>query len=179
MSLQRAKLDQETDQDYLDALGHRVRSIALIHEQLYNLKEFDIVDVRVYVVDLLRNFKLMTPGRQIHVEQDIDEVYFNLETITPIGLICSELINNSLKYNQDGEELKIYIGLKSLHEGYTMHYHDNGIGYSEGKFTNSQSGIGFTIVDSLARQLSARVETYNDNGAHFKITFHQKTISPL
>ena len=179
LTLQKAKLSNNMDGEILDMLSYRISSISLIHEQLYNLSEFDKIDINLYAKDLLKNFMALISERKVKIEYDLEEVHLNLETITPLGLIWSELISNSLKYNTDKVGLEIYFDLVKEGDSYIMHYHDNGVGYPDGQFGSSSHGMGYTIIQSLSRQLSAESNAYNDQGAHFKMEFQQKIISPI
>lgn len=179
MTLQKAKLSNVTEQKFLSVLSHRVNSIALIHDQLYSLKEFEKVDVGLYFNALLKNMIALRLGHEVQVEQEVDVINLNLETITPLGLIWSELISNSLKYNSNGNGLKIYFKLNKKDDTYFMHYYDNGKGYPEDEFLGNAEGIGYTIIQSLSRQLAAKTNSYNASGAHFTMEFKEKTISPL
>lgn len=177
MTLQKAKMGSVSESDFLDVLSHRINSIALIHDQLYSLKEFDKINVGLYSSTLLKNMVALRPANNVQIEHNVPDVNLNLETVTPLGLIWSELISNSLKYNPNTTSLKIFFELKKADESYSMHYHDNGIGYPEGQFTGNTKGIGHTIIQSLSRQLAAETHTYNSDGAHFTIKFKEKKIS--
>lgn len=179
LTLQKAKLVNGIDPGILDMLCYRINSIALIHEQLYNSKEFDKIDVDLYVNDLQNNFISLLSEKEVVIAHKINNIELNLETITPLGLIWSELISNSLKYNQNNNQLKIYFDLVKNGDVYLMHYYDNGTGYPNGHFSASKAGMGHTIIHSLSRQLSAKSKAYNLNGAHFTMEFKEKTISPL
>ena len=179
LTLQKAKSIHEDETEMLDTLNHRISSISLIHEQLYNTKEFDKVDVELYVQDLLKNFLSLLSQDIIKIEYEIDDIQLNLETITPLGLIWSELISNSLKYNKDRSELKIFFNLVKEGDTFQMHYHDNGRGYSEGQFESNQKGMGYIIIQSLSKQLAAQIKSYNDGGAHYLMRFKEKIISAL
>ena len=179
LTLQKAKLSNAMDGEILDMLSYRISSISLIHEQLYNLSEFDKIDIQLYAKDLLKNFMTLISEKNVKIDYKLDDVQLNLETITPLGLIWSELISNSLKYNSAKDGLEIYFDLVSNGDTYTMHYFDNGVGYPSGQFDANSQGMGYTIIQSLSRQLSAEATAYNDNGAHFKMEFQQKTISPI
>lgn len=179
LTLQKAKLGEDLGGGILDMLSYRVNGISLIHEQLYNLKEFDTVDVNLYIDNLLQNFKTLSKEDTVSYEKKIDNIKLNLETIVPLGLIWSELITNSMKSNNHMEELKINLTLAKEGEHYKMHYFDNGKGYPKGLFCPSKVGLGYTIIHSLARQLSAEANAYNANGAHFTLIFKEKTISSL
>ena len=179
LTLQKAKLGGEVNEDVLDMLSYRISSISLIHEQLYNLKEFENVDVGLYVSDLVNNFKSLIQDKNITIDYQVGDIKLNLETIIPLGLVWSELISNSIKYNHERGHLRIYFELNEFEEGYVMNYRDDGKGYPDGKFSSNTKGMGYTIISSLTRQLSADTDSYNDNGAHYKMTFIQKKISPL
>lgn len=179
MTLQKAKMGDAAERTFLDVLSHRISSIALIHEQLYSLKEFKKVDVSLYSTALLNNLITLTPNSDVQIENKVGRIHLNLETITPLGLIWSELISNSLKYNRNKTGLRIYFELKQEGESYFMHYHDNGKGYQEGKFMGNTKGIGYIIIQSLSRQLAAETQTYNSEGAHFTMMFKEKQISSV
>lgn len=184
LTLQRAKLvnaDNEVplSDKALDILTYRISSISLIHEQLYNLKEFDKINVDLYVKDLIKNFKTLSYRKNLTIDYNVDGISLNLETITPLGLIWSELISNSLKYNDKSGHLKVYFGLTLSDKIYTMHYYDDGVGYPDGQFLSNKTGMGYTIIKSLSNQLFAKSEAYNSNGAHFRMEFEEKVISPL
>ncbi|MEE9439640.1 MAG: sensor histidine kinase [Saprospiraceae bacterium] len=177
--LQKAKLTNSFEQKFLNDLSHRISSIALIHEHLYSLKEFEKVNVSQYSRGLLNNLMTLTPKKNVHITNKVDDIRLNLETTTPLGLIWSELVSNSLKYNGHDKELNIYIELFQSEDNYFMHYYDNGIGYPKGQFQDNNEGIGFTIIQSLSKQLAAQTSTYNSEGAHFTMEFKEKIISPL
>ena len=179
MTLQKAKMDNDSEQTFLNVLSRRINSIALIHDQLYSLKEFEKIDVGLYSDALLKNLITLSPENDVQIEHKVDDIRLNLETITPLGLIWSELISNSLKYNRNKTGLKIYFDLKKDARTFFMHYRDNGAGYPEGKFVGNTQGIGHTIIHSLSRQLAAKTETYNSDGAHFTMTFEEKKISAV
>ena len=179
LTLQKTKSSNKSESEMIEMLHHRVSSISLIHEQLYNTKEFDKIYVESYVKDLLKNFLLLVSEKNIQIEYQVNKLELNLETITPLGLIWSELISNSIKYNENKADLRIFFDLIKDDDQYEMHYYDNGVGYTNGHFTSNQKGMGYIIIHSLSRQLAAEIQSYNDKGAHYIIKFKEKIISPL
>ena len=179
LTLQKAKIKDEFDTDILDMLSHRINSIALIHEQLYNQKKFDKLDTHYYADHLLQNFNSLILERNISASFDIKDIHLNLETITPLGLIWSELISNSIKANPHIDRLVIFFKLERKGDDFFMHYFDNGAGYPSGQFESNSKGMGHNIINSLARQLAAKTNNYNDGGAHFTMEFVEKQISHL
>ena len=179
LTLQKAKATNSKDVDLLDMLNNRVASISLIHEQLYKTKEFDKVDLEKYVIDLVNNLKNLLLDRNLEIEHDVQDIALNLETTTPLGLIWSELISNSVKYNKDKPDLKIKLKLEQKCDHLEMHYQDNGQGYPDGTLKPKSAGMGYIIINSLSKQLAAQTFSYNEEGANYKMTFREKEISPL
>jgi len=179
LTLQKTKSNNEVESEMLDMLNHRVSSISLIHEQLYNTKEFDKINVDQYVKDLLKNFNTLLSEQSIVIKHQVEDIALNLETITPLGLIWSELISNSIKYNKGNPDLKILLQLTKYDHIFHMNYSDSGIGYADGQFKSNQQGMGFIIISSLSKQLAAESKAYNDDGAHYHMKFKEKIISPL
>jgi two-component sensor histidine kinase len=180
LALQKAKIDNlPYSNSILENMSQRISSISLIHEQLYKTKEFDKINASSYAKSLINNFEQVLSDQQVSINFDINDITLNLETMTPIGLIWAELINNSLKYYESKNALKIFFKLLKLDDHYLMHYYDNGVGYPNQKLESNSTGMGYLILNSLSNQLSADTKTFNDNGAHFQMTFKEKTISPL
>jgi len=179
VTIQKSKLKKNVDTDIFDMLSHRISGISLIHEQLYASKEFDTVNVELYIKSLLKNFISLISEKNIVLEHEMNNIQLNLETITPLGLIWCELISNSLKYNSDINLLRINFDLQKKGDLYFMHYYDNGAGYPTEKFKANESGMGYTIINSLSRQLSAKAKSYNSNGAHYTLEFKEKIISAI
>jgi len=179
LTLQKTKSSHTKEEEVLEMLSHRVTSISLLHEQLYNTKEFDKIDVDHYVKDLLKNFMSLVSEKNVAIDYQVDDIELNLETITPLGLIWSELISNSIKYNKYQPVLHIIIKLEKQGDAFIMHYSDSGKGYTEGVFKATEQGMGFIIINSLSKQLGADTKSYNKDGANYYMKFKEKIISPL
>lgn len=125
--------DNKSVKNYLDDLSRKVYSIALIHEQLYRSGDFEKIDTKEYIDELTSNFKILQDNRgQVEFQTELDHISLNLETVLPLGIICSELISNSLKYAQsENGNIKLNISLKVVGTKYLLHYKDNGPGIAD------------------------------------------------
>ncbi len=180
LALQKSKLNPDQDAEILSVLTNRLSSIALIHEQLYSFKTFESIAVLTYLENLMRKFRSITSHTNITFNSDInDELHINLETITPLGLIWSELISNSLKYNPNLVDIVLSISLEKKGAEFYMHYKDNGVGYPNGEFTPVSNGMGYTIINSLSTQLFSKTRVFNDHGANFIMIFGEKHVSTI
>ncbi|MGH2575342.1 MAG: histidine kinase dimerization/phosphoacceptor domain -containing protein, partial [Ignavibacteria bacterium] len=154
---------------------NRVKSIALIHEKLYQTRDLSRIDFDKYIKSLTSHLQT-TFGRksdQISIKTKAENIFMSADTALPCGLIINELITNSLKYAfPDNKKGEIYIELMYHNNNkYTLIVKDNGIGFPKGiDFQNTES-LGMKLVLGLIRQLDATIELDNDNGTQFKIEF--------
>jgi PAS domain S-box-containing protein len=153
----------------------RLRAMALIHQNLYaseTLSSIDFSDyVRKLVADIFSSFDIS--AGQIKSELIIDEVFLDIETSIPCGLIINELVSNSLKYafNGTGNSL-IRIGFAKISEsGYLLSVSDNGVGMPAGFDFKSTNTLGLKLVDTLTQQLEGTLILDNSGGTKFTIEF--------
>jgi len=181
LTLHGHKTNIKSVKNYLDDLSRKVFSIALIHEQLYRSGDFEKIDTKEYIHELTSNFQILQDvNQQVEFTTESERIWLNLETVLPLGIICSELISNSLKYAcSENENIKIYISLKMVSPKYLLEYKDSGSGFPEELSGKSKQGMGFTLIDNMVRQLQGESSRYNDNGAIFTLLFEEKTVSPV
>ncbi len=181
LTLKGSKLPEEGIQIHFDDLASKVHSIALIHEQLYQAGEFDEVNLNSYLRDLTTHFKgLQSDDQSFQVNLETEELHLNLETVMPLGIICSELISNSLKYGRiPDQQLILDISVHKEGENYLFTYKDNGPGYPDQKLKHTPQSMGGLLIKSMVRQLRATCETSNDHGALFEMKFREKEISQV
>jgi len=156
---------------------NRIRSMALIHEKLYQSQDLSRIDFAEYIRDLtltlLRSYK--ANAQEIKLKTQVNNIWLNVDTAIPCGLIINELISNCLKHafpsssNKDNE-ICIKIDSSPDHQ-FTLVVSDNGIGLPpELDFQNTES-LGLELVCSLAEQLEGNIELNRNHGTSFKITF--------
>lgn len=153
----------------------RVRSMALIHEKLYQSKDLARIDFDGYVRDLMvylfRSYAA-NPD-QIRTEIDTSNLLLGIDTAIPCGLIISELVTNSMKYAfPDGRRGHIYIGLHPHQDGnMTLRVADDGIGLEEGFDWRESDSLGLQLVSTLTSQLHGTMQVGGKGGASFVLTF--------
>ncbi|MBK8349984.1 MAG: sensor histidine kinase [Saprospiraceae bacterium] len=168
--------DQKVVQTFND-MSMKIRSISLIHEQLYSKNQFDLINVESYIQQLVNQFEQMNTINGIKFQIKIsDALAFNLDTLFPIGIIFTELIINSIKHATVLDNNTLLIQIEILENGgkYMLSYSDNG----SGKMTDNIA-LGTNIVQSMARQLNSKGIEYNDHGYHFQLEFYEKIVAKL
>jgi two-component sensor histidine kinase len=168
----------------------RVISMALIHEELHEGGEIDALNFSPYLERLVKNlFRTYTLGdSSISLNLDLEEnVFFDMDTAVPLGLIVNELVSNSLKYafpdRNNGEiQIKLFIqeagdnlnNEKELTEKgsrYTLIVSDNGTGIPKSFDLENPDTLGLQLVSILVDQLDGEIELKRDKGTKFIIKF--------
>ncbi len=183
-SLLSMQISQTTDQSMAAVLRDseaRVRSMALIHELLYQNEQFSSIDFAAYVrllVPLLRESFQM--GTRIECILQLSRTELTLEQAIPCALILNELITNSLKYAYPEGVGEILITLTTASGWTQLTVQDHGIGLPPGFDSAKTSSFGLTIVRALTEQLDGEYQ-FNPThpGATFTIRFPKTNTGML
>ena len=181
LDLQADTLQDEQVRDLFKESQHRIKSMALIHEHLYqtpDLARIDFVDyVESLTSHLLRSYGIKGGAVTLHL--DIASIYLSIETAIPCGLIINELVSNALKYafpDDQGGDISIELQPKAAQD-LRLVIRDNGVGLpSDMDFRQSRS-LGMTLVMTLVKQIRGVMEWRSVHGLEFQITFHNPSSS--
>jgi two-component sensor histidine kinase len=159
-------------------IQNRIRSIALVHEKLYQAKDLSDVNLKDYITDLIHALLISYEGSKgrISLKANIDNIFLSLDTVTPCGLIISELVSNSLKYAfPDKKKGEITIECHSTDDSeMKLRISDNGIGLPDGLDFKNAKSLGFKLICKLAEdQLKGTVELEGGKGTAFLIKFRE------
>ncbi|HET6990298.1 MAG TPA: histidine kinase dimerization/phosphoacceptor domain -containing protein, partial [Bacteroidia bacterium] len=153
---------------------NRIKSMAFVHESLYQTKDFSNISFREYVENISRNLVhsyAATDSPPI-LNLDLQDIQLNLDTAIPCGLIINELLTNSLKYAfVEGKKGKIDIVIRQKDGLITITIADNGKGLpSTIDFRNTES-LGLQLVVSLIEQINGKIKLDTKKGTKFTIEF--------
>ncbi|MCO5259796.1 MAG: PAS domain S-box protein [Crocinitomicaceae bacterium] len=166
-----------TDSNTLNVLKesrNRIRSMAIIHENLYQTKNFSSIDFNEYIKNLVLNIESLyhIDDKEILIEFDLDITNLSLDQAVPSGLIMNELITNAFKYAFVGKTNNILkIGIKNNNDVIQFIVKDNGVGLPPNIVIDNLDSLGLQLVVTLCDQLDATFEFKVDNGTEFLITF--------
>lgn len=171
--------DSETNQTLKD-MAKRIKSIAGVHELLYDSKSFSSISFKKYVTNLFQNLDTTLSGNsdiEVNVNIDIDDqLEVNINQAVPLGLLINELLTNSYKYAfKHSSNPKIDFSMIFDEESYTVLYADNGPGLDKKEFENPSS-LGFTLLKTLLSQLHADYELNTENQFKLIFTFGQRIL---
>ncbi len=154
------QVSSEEARQELAAVGERIETLRLLHEQLYIAGTADRLRLRPFVMQLVENLCHLHEAQAGRVRLDfaVEEVELTPEIAVPIGLILNEFVTNSLKYAFDGQGGIIAVAVEPLERsGLRLRISDNGKGLPSGpQASKPGSGTGMRLIDGLARQIGAR-----------------------
>jgi PAS domain S-box-containing protein len=175
LQLQSNHIKDENYKEIFNNSINRIKSMALIHEKLYESKDLAKVDFNDYLKDMI-NSTFMSYGLNSHkiaLKTDVEDVALGVDTAIPCGLIINELVSNSLKYAfpEDREgEIKVSLRRNDKAE-VELTVSDNGVGMPEDVDFGKTDSLGLNVVNALVRQLHGKIERYKEKGTEFIITF--------
>ena len=150
----------------------RVRSMALIHQDLYNKENLTGISVKEYIekltTELFMTYRI--DQGKINLIMNIEDIELDVDTMVPLGLIINELITNSLKYAfPEGNKGELRVSLNEIEGKLRLQVSDNGIGYDVGNV--EKESFGSTLVNALTEQLDGELKTSTTNGTTTEIYF--------
>jgi len=174
LSLQSHKFTNPHIIKAFDESQDRIRSMALIHNTLYQADNLARVDMKHYIHNLssaLRNAYAIQPGL-IDVDIQADDIFLDLDRAISCGLILNELFTNALKHGfPDKHTGTIGIDFSLRDNLATLVFRDNGQGIPENIDLKSTETLGLQLVGLLAEQLGGTVALDRSGGTTFTIQF--------
>ena len=148
---------------------NRVKSMAIIHQSLYNEGTVKAIAIESYVHNLAQSLfdSYNIQPERIILKTDIEPLNLDIDSVIPIGLILNELISNSLKYAfKNRNDGAITVNFKKNGDSLLLQVADNGGGFPNAMdVVQGTSTFGIKLVKAFAQKLKADLDIYNDSGA--------------
>ncbi len=166
----------------LSELKGRVRSLALVHDQLYRTPELGAIDFRAYVRELVFALVDALGGRRdVRLEIEAARIRLPIQKAIPCGLIVNELVTNALRHAfapdarrfADGADApRIRLEFEKLEKDYLLTISDNGAGMPANLDWRRSRSLGLKLVNVWATyQLRGTLCLEPKNGTRFAIRF--------
>jgi PAS domain S-box-containing protein len=178
LNIQAESVDDEKFSALLNSSQQRIKSMALIHENLYQSDNLLGIDFQEYIEMLgnsLSRFYTIE-GVTICMEYQVEDISLDIETAVPCGLIINELLSNSLKYAFKGRSGvgNIVISFKKFEDCYILTISDDGNGMPKDFSFDNITSMGMEITCILTNQLDGNIQLVKSNGTTFRISFPEK-----
>jgi two-component sensor histidine kinase len=149
---------------------NRIKSMALIHEKMYQsdrLANFNLKDYLVSLTNDLIETYAVKKDIDLEINSEIDQI--NSTSIVPVSLIFNELISNSIKHGfaeRDKGKIVVFVGACTSKENICMYYSDNGIWKEQ-----TERSFGLELIETMTEQLEGELTVdKNEDGTHYKFT---------
>lgn len=179
LTLQGRSINDEAALNAINEGKSRVRSMAMIHQDLYMKESITGIGVTHYINRLTKELFAthnIYPN-QIILDANIQEIDLDIDTLVPLGLIINELLTNCLKYafpnNRKG---KLSITLNEIGERLNLRIKDDGIGFDPNNVRDNS--FGTTLISALTDQLEGEMTINTKNGTDVQISFSDYQITP-
>jgi PAS domain S-box-containing protein len=153
----------------IEAMILRIRSMATVHERLYQMPNLAGLPLAGYVRDIfngvIASYSIHSGRIKFHL--DAEEIRLNLENAIPFGLLANELLSNSVKHGfPAGKKGTISVSAHREGDAVRMVIQDNGIGLPMNFDAGSCQSMGLKLAQSLAHQLGGALRFTSNRGCH-------------
>jgi len=174
LNLQAGEIKDKRAREALKDSQHRVISMAMVHEKLYQSRDLARVDFHEYVqglaTELLRSYRVDSDAITLKIRPG--HVSLGVDAAIPCGLIVNELISNCLKHAfPAGRKGQVLIDFHLDNDKYNLVVSDNGVGLPKDLDFRNSDTLGLQLVITLTDQIGATIELNGDGGTEFKIMF--------
>lgn len=179
LNLQSSFVQDEKTLSILQESRNRIRSMAIIHENLYKTEDFSTIKFGEYLQNLSAN--LIASYRisgEVRLSAGINNVDLVLDQAIPCGLLVNEIITNALKYAWDNEKDRV-ISIKLLQKKtqVILEISDNGKGLPRPFREMNSDTLGLQLIITLAEQLDGDLSVDIRKGTKYLLKFDN--IKPL
>ncbi|HTY38828.1 MAG TPA: histidine kinase dimerization/phosphoacceptor domain -containing protein [Bacteroidota bacterium] len=164
--------DHQAREGYRDSM-RRIRSIASVHEMLYQAENFSRIDFGEYLESMAKEVYHSLWRGEVELSVEADNIMLGIDTAVPCGLIANELLSNSLKHAFPAQrEGAVVVTLRRQNEqNAELAVQDNGIGFPASRDFREMTSMGFTLVNLLAEQISGTIALERNGGTKVVLSF--------
>ncbi len=172
--------DKTLDEDYQNALREteaRIRTMARVHEKLYQSEGLGAVRMDEYLAEIAEDL-IGFHGRgdvRIFLRANMEPVTFDIDSAIPCGLILTELVTNAVKHAFPNRcEGAIEVGLRTiLGNGYELIVRDDGVGFPEGFSIEESTSLGLRLVQAFLKRFQGEISLERDHGTAIRMRFNR------
>jgi two-component system, sensor histidine kinase PdtaS len=186
LSLQSKSITDQKVQDIFMESHNRIRAMALVHEKIYQPKEFAEINFRQYVNELVYNLinSYRHHSAMVQPKIYIEDITISMDIAIIAGLIINELVSNSLKHAflhipkvvsiKERNSVKageIIVRLEDKGDKYLLTISDDGPGFENIVKVEDAETLGLQLLQTFVDQLEGEFQYCIDGKVEFRITF--------
>jgi two-component sensor histidine kinase len=174
LNIQSFYLENEKALSAIRQSRNRMYAMSLIHQQLYQADNLELIDMNRYIPELVEYIKESCIGNTpIFFQTQVDQIRLDVAQAVPVGLIVNEAVTNAIKYAFPGcAGGRIRVLLQALPgEDVLLEISDDGVGFGDGVDLQSMRSMGMRLIDGLNEQLEGRLDIQSRGGLVISINF--------
>ncbi len=180
LSMQSYQVKDDLVLDAIRESRNRVKSMALIHQSLYQEKDLSTIDSTMYISrltqSLFHSYNIDTD--RITLNTEIEPLQLDVDIMIPLGLILNELISNALKYAfTDGRAGSLKVRLAKDNEMISLEVTDNGVGISPDYDLEQTQSLGLTLVRDFCSKLNGVIKIIGNSGTTVSLTIPHQQVA--
>lgn len=175
LNLQLNYVKEEKAVNVLKESQGRIKSMAMVHEKLYQSPSLTKIDLKDYVEALVSNifFTYGVSANHIKSEVNVENIEIGIDTAIPCGLIINELVTNSVKHAFPNNNGRVKVKITSHHDDIELLISDDGIGLPENLDYEKTESLGLKLVKSLVDQIDGHMTLHTNDGTSIEIIFQE------
>ncbi len=176
LSLQSQHIKDKRDLKIFESSQTRVKTMALIYEELYSTQDFTHINLGEYIQNLTKELltSYIANPRRIKLTVNVEKFKMELETAIPLGLLINEIISNSLTYAFPGDRKgEIIVNLEKNDDKFVLAVSDNGVGIPDDINFEKAKTLGFQLINNLVNQLDGEIKLDTTKGTAFTVKFSE------
>ncbi len=177
LRLQGGQFTQEDVKEAFTESQNRIKTMALVHETLYQSESFSRIDLSLFIQKLINGLMSTFQPRDgpITLQSQLEPVKLGIDQCIPLGLVLNELVTNSFKHAfPNKKEGTITVILQKEAQKIILKVKDDGVGLQNRKLEDA-STLGLTLIKGLAEQLDADLHFESTEGLEVRLSF-QETV---
>jgi len=184
MQLQASEEENEDIKNRLFDSIVRIKTMANIHEQLYESNSFSRLEFSDNIQSLVMSIKqTMQSKTNVSIDFHCDPIQLNINQAIPCSLVVNEVVTNIFKHAfPDMKEGYVEITLSEdrKNEHVSLTISDNGVGLPHSISSRESCSLGLNLIDVLSQQLEADYKYEADErGTIFSIQFDRDELKGI
>ncbi len=175
LHLQSRQTDERAVKLLFDECAARIKSISMVHDQLYGTRELTAISLDGYLRQLVQHISVINDraSRNISVKVTAPALIVGIDTAIFSGLIVNELLSNAFQHafrGKDGGTVEVLLEVFNGDE-INLIVKDDGVGLPRSIDPANSSTLGLELVNLFVSQISGTLMCERNSGTAFHIGF--------
>lgn len=174
LNIQQRSITDQKAQEAIQESKNRIESMGLIHRSFYQNKNLGEINSQEYIQNLVNHIfsSYSTDHEKIELDIKVADIYLDMDTLVPLGLIINEMVSNALKHAFAQKEAgKLTISLDKQEDQYKLEISDNGSGLEDIAELEQSRSFGLKMIKAFVKKLDGTLKLLQTEGTTFQIEF--------